>query len=243
MIKVELNAHALAAMSDMRKLRGSTMSMLSQWMRAVARKSHLARVGAHLLRRHNSIYHPDYYERTVEGPAVKSAPIMAASMLEVFHPRTVVDVGCGTGALLDAFRHLGCQVNGLEYSDAGLAYCHKRRLPVRKFNVTRDQIDGPRYDLAVSFEVAEHLPSWAAARYVDLLCRLSPLIVMSAATPGSGGTDHINEQPHSYWIDRFEQRGYSFDQRNSARLSSQWKEAGTAYWYSDNVLVFNASRR
>jgi SAM-dependent methyltransferase len=218
------------------------MNVLSHWMRAVVRKSQLAKVGAHLIRPHNSIYHHDYYEQTVEGPAAKSAPIMAASILEAFHPRTVIDVGCGTGALLDAFRHLSCEVYGLEYSDAALAFCHKRQLPVRKFDVTRDQIDGTRYDLAVSFEVAEHLPSWTAARYVDLLCRLSPLIVMSAATPGSGGTDHINERPHSYWIDRFEQRGYSFDQLNSTQLANQWKEARSAYWYSDNVLVFNANR-
>ncbi len=218
------------------------MSVLSHWMKAVVHKSkHLAKVGTHLTTPHNSIYNHDYYEQMVEGPSAMSAAVMAASMLDAFHPRIVIDVGCGTGALLDAFRHQNCEVYGLEYSDAGLAYCHNRQLPVQKFDVTRDHLNGPRYDLAVSFEVAEHLPSWAAARYVDLLCKLSPLVAMSAATPGQGGTDHINERPHSYWIEKFEKRGHSFDKSSSARLAAQWKAAGTACWYSDNILVFNAN--
>jgi SAM-dependent methyltransferase len=216
------------------------MKLFTRLAKLATRRSPLARIGSHLVRPYNSIYHHDYFAQTVDGPAVKSAPIMATSMLEYFHPQSVIDVGCGTGALLEAFRDLHCQVYGLEYSDAALAYCHRRRLPVQKFNVTRDRLDGLRYDLAVSFEVAEHLPSWSAARYVDLLCTLAPLIVMSAATPGSGGTDHINEQPHSYWIERFARKGYSFDQRNSARLANQWRLAGTAYWYSDNVLVLKS---
>lgn len=216
------------------------INTISSWAKAVARKSRFVRLGAHLVRPYNSIYHRDYFAQTVEGPAVQSAPVMASSILEQFHTRSVIDVGCGTGALLEEFRKRGCEIYGLEYSDAALAYCHSRRLPVRKFDITRDRLDGRRYELAISFEVAEHLPSWTADRYVDLLCRLSPLIVMSAATPGSGGTDHINEQPHRYWIERFAQKQYSFDQSSSARLAARWRSEGTAYWYADNVMVFRS---
>ena len=149
----------------------------------------------------------------------------------------MIDVGCGTGALLAAFRECGCTVNGLEYADPGIEYCRRRHLPVRKFNVEKDTL-AERHDLVTSFEVAEHLPSWIADKFADLLCSLAPIVVMSAATPGQGGLDHVNEQPHSYWKDRFKRRGYTFDGDASADLADQWRSAGTADFYYKNVMVF-----
>lgn len=216
------------------------MNKLLVSAKAIVRRSSALKIIAHVVRPHNWTYHKNYYAETVEPAARDSAASMASSIIERFKPRTVIDVGCGTGALLETFRELGCEVYGLEYSDAALAYCHQRQLPVKKFNITRDQLQAQRYDVAVSFEVAEHLPSWSADRYVRLLCSLSPLIVMSAATPSAGGgTDHINEQPHSYWIDLFTQKGHIFDPIASERLASAWRATGVvAYWYPDNVMVF-----
>jgi 2-polyprenyl-3-methyl-5-hydroxy-6-metoxy-1,4-benzoquinol methylase len=192
----------------------------------------------HLIRPHDYIYDKIYYDNDVESEAFNSANVMARSMVQCFRPKTVIDIGCGTGALLAAFKGLNCEVKGLEYSEAGLAYCRKRNLSVRKFNIEKDSLGEEQYDLAVSFEVAEHLPAWSAKRYVKLLCKLSPLVVMSAATPGQGGRDHINEQPHSYWQRKFDVNGYSFDQDTSKKFSKAWRAAGAAFWYCDNVMVF-----
>ena len=115
------------------------------------------------------------------------------------------------GGVLAAFRERSCGVHGLEYAEAGLEYCRRRGLPVRKFKIGSDAPGAERYDLAVSFEVAEHLPPWLADKFVDLLCALAPIVVMSAATPGQGGVDHVNEQPHSYWAEKFRSRSYDLD--------------------------------
>lgn len=201
-------------------------------------QSRLFRRAVHALFSQDQFYHRDYYD-DVERDAVKSAGIMARSIVEQFSPKTVIDLGCGTGALLAAFRDLNCNVSGLEYSQAGIDYCQRRGIAVRKFNIERDEVPDPsRRDLALSFEVAEHLPSQTAKRYVNLLCRLAPVVVMSAATPGQGGHGHINEQPHSYWIEKFKQNDFAFDGGISQRFSAEWKLAGAAYWYCDNVMVF-----
>ena len=168
----------------------------------------VAKLKAQLLG-HDWIYNSDYYERTVEGPAVRSAGTIANSILNDFKATCVIDVGCGTGALLEALRDTGCEVFGLEYSEAALKYCRARRLNFAKFDLERDVFNDNRTcDVAVSMEVAEHLPEKAADRYVDLLARLSQVIVFTAAPPGQGGTDHVNEQPPSYWITKFQQRGF-----------------------------------
>ncbi len=202
------------------------------------RHSGLLQRAAHAIFAQDQFYHHGYYN-DVERDAVKSASVMARSIVECFRPKTVIDVGCGTGALLKAFRDLNCEVLGLEYSQAGIDYCQKRGIPIGKFNIERDEVPNATHsDVVLSFEVAEHLPSRFANRYVNLLCRLAPVVVISAATPGEGGHGHINEQPHLYWIEKFTQNGYRFDSGTSQRLAVEWQAAGAANWYSDNVLVF-----
>ena len=55
------------------------------------------------------------------------------------------------------------------------------------------QIDR-RFDLALSLEVAEHLPPECGSEFVQTLTDLSSVILFSAAIPFQGGTDHLNEQ-------------------------------------------------
>lgn len=202
------------------------------------KNTRLYHIAVYLLRPHNSIYPAEGYGSETWEEIPPYSATMARSILERFHPRTVIDVGCGAGALLEAFRDLNCAGHGLEYSDAGLAFCRRRGLSVQKFNIEKDQFDHRQYDTAVSFEVAEHLAPWSAKSFVKLLCNLSPLVIISAATPGQGGTAHINEQPHSYWIKKFRDNGYYFDDVQSLQVRTEWKDANVPLFYTNNVMVF-----
>ena len=189
---------------------------------------------------HDFIYNSEYYERTVEGPAVRSAGRIADSILNDFKAASVIDVGCGTGALLEALHERGCEVCGLEYAEAALRYCRARQLDVAKFDLESNVLNDSRvYDVAVSMEVAEHLPGKVADRYVDLLTRLSPVVVFTAAPPGQGGADHVNEQPPSYWIRKFQQRGFEHAEVLSQRWRHIWMAAGDVErWYYKNLMIF-----
>src|SRR5262245_20645293 len=81
---------------------------------------------------YNLIYDADYYGYNVQDPAIRSVGTMSESIYSAFHPTCVIDVGCGTGALLNALRKRGCEVLGLEYSEAALRSCHAQQLPVLK---------------------------------------------------------------------------------------------------------------
>ena len=189
---------------------------------------------------HDAIYDADYYASTVEGPAVSSAEVISESILFSLRPDTIVEVGCGTGALLEALRRRGCQVLGLEYSEAALQYCRWRGLAVRKFDLERDTLaDDRTFDVAISMEVAEHLPEKISGRYVALLTRLSGVIVFTAAPPGQGGLDHVNEQPPSYWISKFQALGFAYDEELSKLWREGWREtAVVAWWYFQNLMIF-----
>jgi hypothetical protein len=53
---------------------------------------------------------------------------------------------------------------------------------------------GRTFDLALSLELAEHLPPECAGVLVDSLARLAPAVVFSAAVPFQGGVGHVNER-------------------------------------------------
>lgn len=65
-----------------------------------------------------------------------------------------------------------------------------------------------RFDLALSLEVAEHLPAAAADHFVASLTRLASVILFSAAIPDQGGEGHLNEQWPDYWVERFAAHGF-----------------------------------
>jgi 2-polyprenyl-3-methyl-5-hydroxy-6-metoxy-1,4-benzoquinol methylase len=126
----------------------------------------------------------------------------------------------------------------LELSKAAIAICNRRGVPVRAFDLERDTFHGTTFDVAVSLEVAEHLPQASADGYVDLLTSLAPVVILSAAPPGQHGVDHVNEQPRSYWIAKFQARSYDFLEQLSRSWSQQWRDREVAGWYRDNVMIF-----
>ena len=189
---------------------------------------------------HDGVYDQDYYQTHVEPTAVRGAMIMADSIMEKLHPKNLIDVGCGTGALLEVFQKHGVKVKGLEYSEAALVFCRARQLDVSKFDLMADDVGSSEiYDVGVSLEVAEHLPAKVAEKYVDMLTRLAQTIVFTAATPGQGGLDHVNEQPPAYWIEKFATRGFILNADCTKALSENWRASGlVASWYFNNLLIF-----
>ena len=93
--------------------------------------------------------------------------------------------------------------------------------------------------MVISVEVAEHLPEPCADRYVDTLCAAArQWAILTAATPGQGGTDHVNEQPNEYWIDKLRCRGFELCMDLTAEWSGAWEAERICTWYYTNLMVF-----
>jgi cyclopropane fatty-acyl-phospholipid synthase-like methyltransferase len=186
---------------------------------------------------HQEIYDKRYND-FLDAVASESAPAMAATIERIFKPNSIIDVGCGAGTLLLQLKRNGFEVKGLEYSDAGIARCREKGVQVEKFDLeTQAPIQGS-YDVTVSFEVAEHLPGSLADNYVRVISQFSPVVIMSAATVGQGGHDHVNEQPHEYWIEKMQRRGFDYDRQTSYQVRAEWAEKGVASWYANNIMIF-----
>lgn len=162
----------------------------------------------------HAVYSRSYYD-DIERLEAESAPRIAAWIAEHLAPRTAIDVGCGSGLLMDALRRRGIDVHGIDASTEGIRRARARGLSADVLDLTSDlPLPGAPYDLAVSCEVAEHLDARHAPRFVDRLVEAAPVVFLTAAEPESGvgpGLHHVNEQPHSYWIDLLRARGYGLD--------------------------------
>jgi SAM-dependent methyltransferase len=187
---------------------------------------------------HDELYDNKYYEEIVEPEIVRSAPVIAESIVKEFNPRSIVDVGCGTGTLLLELNKLGINTLGLEYAQAGLEKCRSKGLSVKHFDIESSQAIEKKVDLAVSTEVAEHLPAKCADKYIDLLTSMAETVVITAATPGQGGLDHVNEQPNEYWIEKFANRNFNYQKDLTMQLRKEWQEKDITNWYYSNVMVF-----
>lgn len=167
---------------------------------------------------------------------------IAATLIDRLSPAGVVDVGCGSGGLLDVLARRGVtDLLGLERSEAAIAAASKRGLDVLRVDLREPLLLPARFDLAVCLEVAKHLPPEASDSLVTTLTSGPRRLVFSAATPGQGGDGHINEQPHEYWISRFRSAGFIVNDRLTETAREEWGGDGVASWYCVNVFFLEPS--
>lgn len=188
----------------------------------------------------DELYDAYYYDHDVDPLMLSSADVMAESLTRELEPRFAVDVGCGTGALLASLARLGVRGLGLDQATAALERCRARGVEARQFDIQRDTFPPERADLAISTEVAEHLPESSADRFVDLVTTLAPVVALTAAPPGSHGKDHVNEQPNEYWIEKFRSRRFAYDRALTMRLRDEWRERGVAETFFRSLMIFRA---
>jgi SAM-dependent methyltransferase len=181
------------------------------------------------------LYDAEFFDRCRDGSR-RSAAIVVPLLVELFEPRSVVDVGCGTGVWLSIFcEHGVSDILGIDGS--WVAQC-QREIPdtfFREYDLTQPIALERAFDLALCLEVAEHLPAEAAPGLVESLTALAPVIVFSAAIPGQGGEGHVNERWPSFWSRYFAPHGYVCFTGLRQRL---WPADTVEFWYRQNILCF-----
>jgi SAM-dependent methyltransferase len=186
-------------------------------------------------RREAHTYDRLFYEYQREG-SLRSARGLLPIVVSTLGVKSVLDVGCGAGAWLAAYRDLGATdcvgVDG-DYVERALLMIEKSWFSPR--DITKRFDFGREFDLVQCLEVAEHVPRDACDTLIDNIVRHGRKVLFSAAVPGQGGEDHINERPYGFWRDMFASRGYRlFD---FVRPRTDGNNA-IEPWYRYNVLFF-----
>lgn len=180
-------------------------------------------------------YTEDFYDG-LEDTQIPSARAIVPFLADVLKPEAVVDIGCGRGFWLKTFAQHGAhRVFGL---DGPWAPVDKLAIPTENFrSCDLDNAISLKegFDLAISLEVAEHLPPERAEGFVQDICGLAPAVFFGAAIPGQGGRHHHNEQWPSFWARLFEQQGYQTYDIVRPRF---WNNEEVTWWYKQNTALF-----
>lgn len=133
---------------------------------------------------------------------------MGKQMVDVLKIKSAVDIGCAMGFYLEGMDLE--DVYGFEYMyEKAKPYLNEKAKRFVKFGDAMKKIECPVCDLSMSIETAEHILPEASDQFVENLTRLSrKYIFFTAAKPDQGGTGHINEQPMSFWIEKFNKAGF-----------------------------------
>lgn len=184
---------------------------------------------------HGNPYTDDFYlgQRDI---SYRSADLVVPLTLSIAPATRVIDVGCGVGTWTSKFIECGVpEVLGIDGAYVNQALL---KIPADKFlpcDLNRTIDLGRTFDLAVCVEVAEHLPASRAESFVRDLTALAPRVLFSAAIPGQGGTNHINEQFLSYWVAQFAKRDYVMLDVIRPRI---WNEERVDWVYRQNAVLF-----
>lgn len=180
-------------------------------------------------------YDAEFYD-SFEETSLRSARVLVPLVLNLIQARSVVDVGCGLGIWLSVFRE--CGVPSLTGLDGDYVDRARLRIPVECFRPTdlaSAKPWGETFDLALSLEVAEHLPPRSSTDFVTLLTSLAPVVLFSAAVPEQPGTAHINPRWHSFWHAAFRTRGYRALDPFRPVL---WHDERVSLHYRQNVFLY-----
>ncbi len=178
-------------------------------------------------------YNELFYQRQ-QYSSLRAAEEILPYVLKLTGATSVVDVGCGLGTWLSVAAAAGARVRGFDGAYVDQDWLRIDRDDFTPADLSQRVRSDETFDLAMSLEVAEHLPGGRAASFVEDLCALAPVVFFSAAQPAQGGTNHINEQYLDYWIPLFEAQGYEFIDC----IRPEFWDADLVFCYQQNGAIF-----
>lgn len=179
-------------------------------------------------------YNETFY-RYIEQGSLNSARAIIPVVHKLLQPNSILDVGCGRGAWLSEWKRLGVEVSGIDGDYVDKTNLLIDRAEFHAHDLSKSFNLGRKFSIAECLEVAEHLPETSADTLIKSLCSQADVILFSAAPPGQGGENHINEQPYDYWRKKFDAQGFQcLDPFRSEIKNNTFIEP----WYRYNLLLF-----
>lgn len=137
---------------------------------------------------------------------------------DTFGIKSMLDVGCGPGGMIELAESVGIQSWGID----GDPYVERQTKHVTIHDYTLGPVDVShlpmtQFDLAWSVEFLEHVEEKFIDNYMHSF-RMCNYVVCTAAPPGWPGHHHVNCRSIDYWVGAFAANGFEYDGKMSGNV-------------------------
>jgi hypothetical protein len=171
----------------------------------------------------------------IENDPATFTPNLWKYICEHYEIKTAVDVGCGMGYAIKEFLKYCNFIEGIDgslYVKENSSF--KDNIIYHDFSKEK-YIPTKKYDLAWSSEFLEHVEEKYMDNYFSIFQK-SKYCAVTYADIGQSGHYHVNCQNKNYWIEKFNQYGFTFLENDTKILKEKAYEDGLIYnpIYKDN---------
>ena len=189
-------------------------------------------------------YRPSYYESIHEeavssrDEVFKMLEISSKSLSYIHGFNTndfyFIDAGCGIGSWgVGLKNYLGIDYGVPEDKliiPKEQYFDHDLSKPLSK------EFKNNNNNIVLCLEVAEHIKDEFSNVLIENLIKLGDTIIFSAAIPGQGGVNHVNEQWQYYWFKKF--WDYNFFPTLLDFRDNIWMNEKVGVWYRQNMVIY-----
>lgn len=160
-------------------------------------------------------------------------PDVWEKLIAEYHPRTVLDVGCGYGHAVKWFIEHGIIALGIEGYSAALWNNAAPLMALIEHDFTAAPFHTKAtFDLCWCCEFVEHVEERFIPNFMPCFqaCRH---VAMTHAKPGQGGFHHVNERTAEYWVNTLRDFGFQWDEEATKKFRRPAK------YGVNNLLIFH----
>ena len=164
----------------------------------------------------SSVYNQDYYkshcgdcyERGHGWEEIFAR--QAERIVNELSPKTVLDVGCAVGYLVEGLRDRGVDARGIDVSEYAISQVRDDIKSYCTIQSATTKIEG-KYDLITCIEVMEHLAPEDFTDAIKNMCEAADTIIFSSTPFDYNEESHYSVNPPSFWAEKFAYNGFYHD--------------------------------
>lgn len=158
-----------------------------------------------------------------------------------YNIKSMLDIGCGYGYTAKYFEQFLVHCTGVDGYTPAIEnkMCGSH---IEEHDYTLGELElanHNRWDLGWCAEVVEHIEEQYLPNLMHTF-KACDHVCITHAVPGQAGHHHVNCQTSEYWIDRFTESGFVYDEKTTQllRQTDRWK----TQWGRPTLMMFHSTK-
>jgi hypothetical protein len=190
-----------------------------------------------------SKYSKSFYS-SVTSRAKLASQLVFETVRTNYQPDSIIDIGSGDGIWTKTFAAHSKKIRLCAVDLPGSTFKElqniEQAIEFKTIDFETEMLENRQpFELAICVEVIEHISTERALILLNWISVNCHAVIFSGATPGQGGTQHINEQKQEYWLSKMSSLGF-IPCDNIRPVLDKQKEVPA--YYRNNMFFFINSK-